>query len=514
MTSWGGYDNHLRVGIDWTISPANPGPSDTTVDVTWKFWVDSDGWSWNDNQSLHEDADNWGGTTTSYSFNTTGSKLVDTKTVTYAISTNSGSVHANANVSGAYNGATPSHSVTVNLPDRPNSTPDAPTWSTTTGITSSGFTANLSAASGAGNGLAVDDEQIQYDNNSGFTSPTTTSKGSGGTSWAKSITGLTPPGSTWYTRGRLHNSAGWGPWSGTHTQTLTATAPATPAVPTRTATTATTATVAWSAPANNGSAITSYTCEISTSSSFATILATYTGSSLSHQFTGLTGSSTYYVRVRATNAIGTSANSGTLVVMTPSPPVYTDTGDYVSLVNNLADGIASKIAHLGTFIARGKTSGVTMNNTTTTFFDPGTGSVGEAQALSGMSGGLPDPPTYTGPNGTATGAITIQYPGTYRIEWAIGVPGNTGTASSIQMVTYINGQSSPDVSNAKGGMPESVGWSSNQQGAAACQSIVRRLNAGDTIAFAARQASGGNVTTTVINGTTLTMYCRVTMIGF
>lgn len=516
MTSWGGYDNHLRVGIDWTISPANPGPSDTTVDVTWKFYVGSDGWGWiGDNQTLHEGADGWGGTTTNYVFNTSGSKLVDTVTRTYAISTNSGNVHANANVTGAYNSATPSHSVTVSLPDRPNSTPDAPSGLNNSGISTSGFTANWT--NGSGNGNPVDQVQLQWDNNSGFTSPTSYNPGSVFNNHA--VTGLTPPGSTWYWRVRCHNSAGWGPWSGTGGVNLTAAIPSTPAAPTvgtRTSPTSTTATlqVKWAAPANNGAAITGYRVELSTSatlvggmgSAFATVTASHTGNVLSYTFTGLNASTTYYAHVYATNSQGNSLYSPVLTAATIAVPQLTDTGDYVTLVNNLAQAVASKLAHLGTFVFRGKTASVSIPDTTITYLDLGSGV---------ETCPLPDPPTYSS-NATSAGCITIAYPGTYQIEFAACMPGNTGTASSLNLLIAVNTDTGPDNSgsNGRGGIDYAGPWSANEQSGTAAVTIVRRLVAGDTLAFGIRQASGGAVSTQTFQGSDLTCYARVTMIGF
>ena len=84
-------------------------------------------------------------------------------------------------------------------------------------------------------------------------------------------------------------------------------APATPAAPTLTPGPGTIA-VSWTAPSNGGSAITSYTVQYSTNSNMSGAL-TKTASGTSTTLTGLTFGQTYYVRVRANNAVGSSAYS-------------------------------------------------------------------------------------------------------------------------------------------------------------------------------------------------------------
>ncbi|MGG9972199.1 sugar-binding protein [Ferruginibacter sp. SUN002] len=70
----------------------------------------------------------------------------------------------------------------------------------------------------------------------------------------------------------------------------------------------------WTAPATQGSETFTYTVEISTDITFTTGVTTQTGinsSTLSHAFTGLPSVTTYYYRVKAVNASGSSAWSST-----------------------------------------------------------------------------------------------------------------------------------------------------------------------------------------------------------
>ena len=85
---------------------------------------------------------------------------------------------------------------------------------------------------------------------------------------------------------------------------------------------------AWSFSAN----ATNYLLDVCTDAGFTTFVAGYNnlnvGNVLSYNVTGLTGGTTYYYRVRANNACGASANSGSITVTTPcSNTVFADNFD-------------------------------------------------------------------------------------------------------------------------------------------------------------------------------------------
>lgn len=102
--------------------------------------------------------------------------------------------------------------------------------------------------------------------------------------------------------------------------TSASTPPNAPAAPTATSVASTSFTANW---VNPGGA-TSYRLDVSTVSNFATLLSGYNDlevSGPSQAVAGLTGGTTHYVRVRAVNAGGTSANSTALTQLTvPAPP--------------------------------------------------------------------------------------------------------------------------------------------------------------------------------------------------
>jgi hypothetical protein len=79
--------------------------------------------------------------------------------------------------------------------------------------------------------------------------------------------------------------------------------------------------VSWSAPANNGAAISDYVVQYSTSSSGSyTTFADGTSTSTSATVTGLTNSTAYYFKVAATNSVGTGSNSAASAAATPTLP--------------------------------------------------------------------------------------------------------------------------------------------------------------------------------------------------
>ena len=84
--------------------------------------------------------------------------------------------------------------------------------------------------------------------------------------------------------------------------------------------------VTWSAPANNGAAISDYVVQYSTSSSGSyTTFADGTSTSTSATVTGLTNSTAYYFKVAATNSVGTGSNSAASAAATPTLPTQTVT---------------------------------------------------------------------------------------------------------------------------------------------------------------------------------------------
>lgn len=134
---------------------------------------------------------------------------------------------------------------------------------------------------------------------------------------------------TYYVRAQAVNAIGAGAWGGGTGITTGADVPSAPTIGAASAIGPLGATVAWSAPStNNGSAVTGYTVQVATDSAFASVIQTHAGLSASpYAITGLDPSTTYYARVSAQNAIGSSAYSGSVSFQTlPSVRVRNTAG--------------------------------------------------------------------------------------------------------------------------------------------------------------------------------------------
>ena len=114
-------------------------------------------------------------------------------------------------------------------------------------------------------------------------------------------------------------------------------APSTPSAPTLSSSTSTSLSVGWSAPSNTGPAITDYDVQYRQGTTGSFTNRSHTGTSRSTTITGLTASTQYQVRVRASNAEGTSGWSQTASFTTGSvlpplavnnPPVFTSISSF------------------------------------------------------------------------------------------------------------------------------------------------------------------------------------------
>jgi hypothetical protein len=225
-----------------------------------------------------------------------------TRGVTYTVT---------AKVTGIYTGATPSVSGSITVPVVDPSAPGTPTVSAITTTTATAKWADPSDWGGDNTSAFT----VQWDDNASFSSPTSADL----TGNTKSLTGLAT-GRTFYVRVRARNGAGAGAWSGTRSFT-TPDVPDAPATPTVSDTDAAGFTAAWTTPANNGSGITGYRVQVSTSSTFGSTVLDTTTTSTSRVVSGLDRATTYYVRVLATNGVGSGPWSPVKSVHTlPLPP--------------------------------------------------------------------------------------------------------------------------------------------------------------------------------------------------
>jgi phosphodiesterase/alkaline phosphatase D-like protein len=230
-------------------------------------------------------------------------------------------------------------------PNSPNptsviTTPPPPALNTATLMTTTSFTASWNAATGA-TGYRVD-----VATNAGFTNfvPLHNDKAVPATPTELEVTGLTS-GVTYYYRVRAVNSGGT---SGTQGVTEVVTLPLAPDATPASQVGQTAFTANW----NSVQSATHYFIDVSTDLSFANLVVDFDNlqvNGLTTNVTGLSGNATYYYRVRAANASGSSADSDIITVLTaPSAPVATDAltptlSSFVATWNAVTNATAYKV---------------------------------------------------------------------------------------------------------------------------------------------------------------------------
>jgi hypothetical protein len=206
--------------------------------------------------------------------------------------------------------------------------PTAPTATGPNSVTTSGFTANWSAASGA-TGYRLDVS----------TASTFTSYISGyqnldlGNVTTRSVTGLSA-NTTYYYRVRAYNSYGTSGNSGTIAATTLPLSLSAPTANPATSATPSGFTANWS----TASGATGYRLDVSTGSTFTSYISGYEnldlGNVTTRSVTGLSANTSYYYRVQAYNSSGTSAYSGTIAATTLPPPPSTPTANAATSVTS------------------------------------------------------------------------------------------------------------------------------------------------------------------------------------
>ncbi len=199
--------------------------------------------------------------------------------------------------------------------------PPVPVATAASNITQTSFDANWNAVSGA-TGYYLD---VATDNSftnmvSGYDNLNV------GNVTTYSVTGLSD-NTDYYYRVRAYNSNGT---SGNSNIISVTTLPYAPSAPVATAATNITQT-SFDANWNASAGATAYYLDVATDSSFTSMVSGYdnlnVGNVTTYTVSGLTAGNTYYYRVRATNAGGTSGNSNTISVTmlpaTPAAPVAT-----------------------------------------------------------------------------------------------------------------------------------------------------------------------------------------------
>ena len=214
----------------------------------------------------------------------------------------------------------PGHSIALTV-TRAQTVPPAPTFLGLDQVTNTSMQARFSGNGDGGSGIIRWD--LQYATASNFSGAVTVS--SGGTS---TITGLSP-NTTYYFRARGVNAIGAGAWS----SVASAKTHDVPGGVTNDVIEASldhdSCQIALGDPPTNGSAVTGFSLQLSTSSSFASILQSASGTTLpaTRTWSGLSRLTTYYHRSRVKNAYGwgpyTSVSFTTAGQVPSAPSDYT-----------------------------------------------------------------------------------------------------------------------------------------------------------------------------------------------
>jgi hypothetical protein len=192
----------------------------------------------------------------------------------------------------------------------------APAAPTTLVATPGNGSASIAFTAGATNGAAITNYEYSTDNGSTWTTPTPSV-----TTSPIAISGLTN-GTTYQVKLRAINTDG----TGTESAAVGVTPAAAPDAPTTLVATpgSASASIAFTAGATNGAAITNYEYSTNNGSTWTTPSPSVTTSPIA--ISGLTNGTTYQIKLRAINTVGTGTES-TAVSVTPAAPAPTPEPD-------------------------------------------------------------------------------------------------------------------------------------------------------------------------------------------
>jgi len=243
----------------------------------------------------------------------------------------------------------------------------------------------------------------------------------GSDSWVTISTNATSPfnstglvaGTSYTYRVAAVNAAGASPFSAASNAGTAANVPNTPAAPTIAAPTVSEQlSVSWSAPANNGSAITSYTLQRDANNNSWTTV--YTGPNTSFTNTELDNFTFYRYRVLATNVIGSSSYSAASAENRPFRPIVATGG---SVTNITVSGVPFRVH--------------SFTNVGTTNFSVSSGGVGaplEYLIIAGGGGASAWVGGGGGAGGYRSGSVSVS-PNTYPM--VVGQRGSRGVNTTL-----------------------------------------------------------------------------------
>lgn len=294
MVNWGpwtsGHSQEFRVGIEWRVTSGSS--------ITVEYWIEDQYGSTGDSQTLTKTGTYGGSRTVSFS-NNGGQRRITTSTFSASPGW-SGSV--GGRVTGIYNGATPSHSVTASVPDSadPPGVVDEPRT-----IPQGPRSVYVSWLQPATNGSAIDQYQVRIERGGNLIQ----SENQGGNDRNRYFYNL-DKNTRYGARVRARNAVDWGGWSNFSYFTTEGTVPGRPDEPTADQIDSHSMRWVWNVSEDTGGLDrTAWRLQVATDSQFNNIVENRYESNLlrNHTVTGLDPDTRYYARVRIYNAIGPSS---------------------------------------------------------------------------------------------------------------------------------------------------------------------------------------------------------------
>lgn len=321
---WGNTSGQMQVGIDIIVGAETNTYIEIRVDFYWRL---VSGGPFNDGQNLH--ITGTGGTSDHSYHADTGTKLIAQRWHSSNKSYGGGPNWAwGVETQGAWNGGNPTHIRNFGVPARPAEPPGPPSW----GVSGSNHTPTSVRLSWgpttSSNGATPDNDELHVRRSSDNALVHQSIQPGN----VRDVTGL-EKGTSYYHAARIHNAAGWGPFSALTYTTTGTTVPGSPGIMSHSLLTATSFRLAYDAVTDTGGTpITGYEIQIATNASF-TGATTVSDAGSPYDFTGLTRATPYYLRYRAVNAVGPGPWSGTGQVTTSQAVPGAPTGVAMSPVD-------------------------------------------------------------------------------------------------------------------------------------------------------------------------------------
>jgi hypothetical protein len=303
----GSYSGHLRLRA--RVDVGDPGPNTTSVTVRLRVWVGTDGWNFNDGQTVSFSG--WKSGSQNFTNNlSSGEKEVIDKSWSHSVGSSAVNRSFSAKLSGnSATGSSPSVSVSFRVESRAVSPPNPPSASSMQVWRDGGDDYDPLHRLNWGNstnnnGDSVNQWTLQIDDNDTFNTPIQALNPSAG---ARShVTGVMDRGNRYWWRIRGWNSAGAGPWR-VSSFTVGAIAPKAPVISGTSDVTKDSVTLSWSTVNNGGADYThSYVQmrKVGTSTLVVDGAAGWTGTTRS--VSGLSPNTQYEWRIRVNNGVGWS----------------------------------------------------------------------------------------------------------------------------------------------------------------------------------------------------------------